>query len=254
MSATTLTGRVALVTGGSRGVGAATVDALAHAGAAVVVNCRNKVSRAEAVADRARAHGVQALVARADITDSDAVAVMLAQIPKLDFLILNASGGMERDLVAADPSYPTRINRDAPLLLLDAALPKLRDGGVVVHVTSHLAYLYGRIEQVPDYEPVAASKHAGEQALRARVPELAARGLRLAIVSGDLIEDTIVPRLMNRRNPGLIEARRAQVGTLPTTADMAAAIVRACAEPLPNGHTLFVGALPSLHSDTTPNR
>ena len=243
-----LGGRVALVTGGSRGVGAATVAALARAGADVVVNCRNKVDRAERVARAAGAVGVRALVAPADVTDPGQVESMLAlvgaEFGHLDVLVLNASGGMERDLVARDPAYPMRVNRDGPLGLVGRARPLMRPGSVVIHVTSHLAYLYGRIEQIPEYEPVAASKHAGEQALRALIPDLAAAGVRLAVVSGDLIEDTIVPQLMNRRRPGLIEARRRQVGSLPTTADMAAAIARAAAEPLPSGETIYVFELP----------
>jgi hypothetical protein len=109
-------------------------------------------------------------------------------------------------------------------------------------VTSHLAHFYGRIEQPPVYEPVARSKHAGEAALTALAPDLARSGLRLAIVSGDLIEDTIVPRLMDRVTPGLIAGRRAQAGALPTTADMADAIVRAALEAsMPTGTVLFVG-------------
>jgi NAD(P)-dependent dehydrogenase (short-subunit alcohol dehydrogenase family) len=162
------------------------------------------------------------------------------ELGRLDVLVLNASGGMERAL-ADDAEYPMRVNRDAPLDLLRQARPLMEPGSVVIHVTSHLAYLYGRIEQIPEYEPVAASKHAGEHALRALIPELAAAGLRLAVVSGDLIEDTIVPQLIDRRHPGLIEARRQQIGALPTTADMAAAIARAAVEPLPSGETLFVG-------------
>jgi NAD(P)-dependent dehydrogenase (short-subunit alcohol dehydrogenase family) len=243
-----LRGKVALVTGGSRGVGAATVEALARAGADVVVNCRNKVERAERVAGAARALGARALVAPADVTDRAQVEAMLARVRdelgRVDVLVLNASGGMERAR-ADDPGYPMRVNRDAPLDLVGLARPLMGPGSVVIHVTSHLAHLYGRIEQIPEYEPVAASKHAGEQALRALIPDLAAAGVRLAVVSGDLIEDTIVPQLMNRRRPGLIEARRRRVGSLPTTADMAAAIVRAAAEPLPSGETLFVFDLPA---------
>ena len=80
-------------------------------------------------------------------------------------------------------------------------------------------------------------------ALRARIPELAARGLRLAVVSGDVIEGTITPRLLERSAPGLLAQRRAQAGTLPTVEDMAAAVVQALADPtLPSGHTLYVGS------------
>jgi 3-oxoacyl-[acyl-carrier protein] reductase len=238
-----LSGKVALVTGGSRGVGAATVEALARAGAHVAVNYRNKAKRGEDVAAAARALGVRAIAVAADITErGDAEAMfgrVLAELGRLDVLVLNASGGMERE---ADAGYAMRINRDAPVMLVELARPLMGPGGVIVHVTSHLAHFYGRIEQIPVYEPVAASKHAGEQALLGMAPELARAGLRLAIVSGDLIEDTIVPRLMDRRSPGLIARRRAEAGTLPTTGDMAEAIVRAAAdEALPMGAVLFVG-------------
>ena len=240
-----LNGKVALITGGSRGVGAATVEALARAGAHVVVNYRNKAKRGEEVAAAARALGVRAIAVQADVTAPGGIerlmAATRAELGRLDVLVLNASGGMEKE-VAADPGYPMRINRDAAVGLVEAARPLMGTGGVIVHVTSHLAHFYGRIEQIPVYEPVAASKHAGERALLAMAPELARAGLRLAIVSGDLIEDTIVPRLMDRRNPGLIARRRAEAGTLPTTADMAAAIVHATSDDdLPMGAVLFVG-------------
>ena len=252
-----LRGRVALVTGGSRGVGAAAVVALARAGADVVVNYRNKARRADEVAAAAHALGVRALAVAADITDRAAVGAMVervrAELGRLDVLVLNASGGMEKERVAADPDYAMRINRDANLWLVELARPLMPPGGVIVHVTSHLAHFYGRIEQPPIYEPVARSKHAGEIALGALSSELAAAGLRLAIVSGDLIEDTIVPRLMERVTPGLIAGRRAQAGVLPTTGDMADAIVRAAADAsLPMGAVLFVGqGEPPLRSPTT---
>ena len=237
-----LTGKLALVTGGSRGVGAATVELLARAGADVVVNYRNKAARAEHAAETARALGVRAWAIQADITAEADVRTMLASLERLDVLVLNASGGMEKELVAANPGYPMAVNRDAPLRLVEVARAKLGRGSVVVHVTSHLAHFYGRVEQIPEYEPVAESKHAGEAALLALAPELARDGIRLAVVSGDLIEDTIVPRLMERARPGLIGTRRAQAGTLPTTRDMAEAIVRVAEDDaLPTGHVVYVG-------------
>jgi NAD(P)-dependent dehydrogenase (short-subunit alcohol dehydrogenase family) len=241
------TGRpVAVVTGGSRGVGAATAIALAGAGYDVVVNYRNKRRRAEEIAAAARASGVDAIAVEADVTEPTAVASLVERARTwrgaIDLLVLNASGGMERDLVAADPTYPMRVNRDAPLAVVDAALPLMPAGAVVVFVTSHLAHYYGRVEQYPRYEPVAESKHAGEMALLDRAPALAARGVRLAIVSGDLIADTTVPRLMERAHPGMIARRRAQVERLPTTEDMAAAILQVALDPaLPSGYVAFVG-------------
>src|SRR4051812_45203774 len=166
---------VALVTGGSRGIGAATAIALAAYGYDVAFTFRNKQARADRVAATITAHGARALAMQCNITHPDEMAALYARIAAwsgtLDALILNASGGMERDLVAADPDYPMRINRDAHLARPDGALPLMTADGVIVFVTSHWAHLYGQVEQIPAYAPVAASKHAGEVALRARVSE-----------------------------------------------------------------------------------
>ncbi len=228
---------VALVTGGSRGIGAATVRALAARSYDVALTYRNKSARAEKVAAQARELGADALTIGGDMTQTNDLTRLLEELRawrgRLDALILNASGGLERDLVAADPEYPLRINRDAQVALLDSALPLMGAGGVVVFVTSHWAHLYGQVEQVPTYEPVAASKHAGEEAILARRPSLAARGVRLAIVTGDVIEGTITPKLIARVGPTLTDDRREEiggsvaVGALPSVDDMARAIADA---------------------------
>ena len=162
--------RVALVTGGSRGIGAATVLALAARGYDVALTYRNKATRAERVARQAQALGAATLTIGGDMTQPADLARLLAELRAwrgaLDALILNASGGLERDALATDPNYPMRINRDAQVALAESALPLLRAGGVIVLVTSHWAVLYGRTPQLPAYEEVARSKHAGEQALR----------------------------------------------------------------------------------------
>jgi NAD(P)-dependent dehydrogenase (short-subunit alcohol dehydrogenase family) len=239
--------RTALVTGGSRGIGAATATALAAHGYDVALTYRNKQARADRVADAIAALGMRALPVQCDITQPDEMAALYARIAawsgKLDALILNASGGMERDLVAADPDYPMRINRDAQLAALDGALPLMTQGGVVVFITSHWAYLYGQVEQIPAYEPVAASKHAGEAALRARMDDLVACGVRLIVVTGDLIEGTITPKLLERTSPGLEQDRRATLGPLPTAQEMGQVIADAAVDSsLPSGHLIVIGA------------
>jgi len=104
------------------------------------------------------------------------------------------------------------------------------------------------VQQLPAYVPVAASKYAGEQALRARQAVLAERGIRLLVVTGDLIDGTITPRLLERTAPGYAEQRRSQVGCLPTVEDMGRAITAAVMDAsITSGHTVVVGgALESL--------
>jgi len=239
-----LSGKVALVTGASRGIGARVAELLAEGGADIAINYRSKGPRAEEVARHVRALGRIALLAQADITDAREVQTMIdlvaEQFGGLDLLILNASGGLERDKPA---DYAMRLNATAQTGLVDCALPIMRDGGRIVFVTSHLAHFYGQKPTYPVYETVASSKKAGEDALRARAPELARHGISLVVVSGDLIEGTITPRLMQRQSPGLIEERRRDAGGLPTVDDFARAIVGAATDgQLTSGATILVGS------------
>ncbi|GAC1331726.1 MAG: SDR family oxidoreductase [Candidatus Dormibacteria bacterium] len=226
--------RVALVTGGSRGVGAATCRALAREGFDVILTCRNKLARAASVAAEVERLGGRALAVQSDITSGPDRARLAGAVGAwgrgLDALVLNASGGLEKELLAADAGYPVRVNRDAQVEMVEAAWQLLNPGAVVVHVTSHWAHLHGRVEQFPDYEPVAASKHAGEMALRALKPRLAERGASLAVVTGDLVEGTITARLLERRTSGLTARRRDESGRLPTVEDMAEAIAAVCTD------------------------
>lgn len=238
---------VALVTGGSRGIGAETALALAEHEYDIVFTYRNKTARAEEVATAITQQGREAFALRCDITNTEDVANLFQETEQwgghLNLLVLNASGGMERDLVTADPDYPMHINRDAQLALVNAALSLLHPGSVIVFVTSHWAHLYGKIQQIPAYEPVAESKYAGEQELRALQPQLEAVGVRLLVVTGDLIEGTITPKLLERGAPGLIEQHRTTQGPLPTTRDMGHVIAQAALDPsLSSGTTIVIGA------------
>lgn len=239
-----LHGRTALVTGASRGIGAAVALMLAEQGADIAVNFRSKGSRAQDIAAQVAALGRRSLLAQADLTDEHEVNAMARAIKelfgRLDILVLNASGGLEKDKPA---SYAMELNLTAQVRVLDAMLPLMPKGGCVVFVTSHLAHFYGCKPVYAAYEGIAASKKAGEDALRSRMPEFAARDLRLAIVSGDMIEGTITPKLLERTQRGLIESRRGQAGALPTVDEFAAAIVAAAADAgRPNGQVSFVGA------------
>jgi NAD(P)-dependent dehydrogenase (short-subunit alcohol dehydrogenase family) len=214
----------------------------------VALTYRNKAARAEAVAKEISRHGQRALWVGCDITRAEDRDHLFAQLGAwrapyhLDLLVLNASGGLERDLVAADSEYPMRINRDAQVAMVEDALPYMRPGGTIAFITSHWAHLYGQVEQLPGYEPVAASKFAGEQQLRDRQETLAAAGIRLLVITGDLIEGTITPKLLERSAPGLSLARRSEVGRLPTATEMGDAIAAAASnQSLPSGHTIVVG-------------
>jgi NAD(P)-dependent dehydrogenase (short-subunit alcohol dehydrogenase family) len=238
--------RVALITGGSRGIGADTAIALAEQGFDVAITYRNKAARAESVVSRIVELERRGIALGGNLTDPAERDRIVAEVrvwsERLDLLVLYASGGMEKDLVAANPDYPMLINRDTQLAILDRTLPLMPSGGTIVFVTSHWAHRYGEVRQLPEYEPVARTKHAGEQAIRARQPELEERGVRLIVVTGDMVEGTITVKLLARVGESFVADRREQVGDYPTTREMADAIVAAALDPsLPSGHTVVVG-------------
>ncbi len=238
--------KVALITGGSRGIGAETALTLADHGYDIAFTYRNKAARAQEVVAEVTRRDVRGLALGCDMTYASEVISFFQRVKEwadhLDIVVLNASGGLERDLVGADPQYAMHLNRDAQLRFVDAALPLLALSGTIAFVTSHWAHLYGQMEQLPAYEPIAESKYAGEQALRARQDKFAARGIRLVVVTGDLIEGTITPKLLERSAPGLIDQRRSAQGALPTAAEMGREVALAAMNTdLPTGATVVVG-------------
>ncbi|GAA1465690.1 SDR family oxidoreductase [Microbacterium thalassium] len=238
----TLAGRTALVTGSSRGIGADTVRYLAQAGADVVINYRNKAPRAEKLATELRGLGVEALVVGADLTDPASVQAMFDAVGEafgtLDILVLNASGGMEAGMAE---DYALKLNRDAQVNVLETALPLMAEGSRVVFVTSHQAHFIRSTPTMPEYEPVALSKRAGEDALRERIPALADKGVEFVVVSGDMIEGTITATLLERANPGAIASRRESAGKLYNVSEFAAEVAMAAVDPVPADNTRLVG-------------
>lgn len=237
-----LTGKTALVTGSSRGIGADTVRYLAQAGANVVINFRNKAPRAEKLAAQLRDLGVEVLVVGADLTDPESVQAMFSEVERafgsLDVLVLNASGGMESGM---GEEYALQLNRDAQVSVLETALPLLASGSRVVFVTSHQAHFIRTTPTMPEYVPVALSKRAGEDALRERIPALEERGIGFVVVSGDMIEGTITATLLERANPGAIASRRESAGKLYNVGEFAAEVAKAAVDPVPDDNTRLIG-------------
>jgi NAD(P)-dependent dehydrogenase (short-subunit alcohol dehydrogenase family) len=232
------------VTGASRGIGASVARQLGQLGVNVAINYRSKRPKAQLVADELVAMGRKPLLIQADITNAEDIAVIFNQIEtawrRLDLLVLNASGGLEQDKAA---DYAMQLNLTAQVNLVNGALRLMQSGSRIVFVTSHLAHFHGTARGYASYEMVAASKRAGENALRGMIPTLSDMGIRLVIVSGDLIEGTITPKLLERQSRGLIESRRQAVGALPSVEEFAAAIVQAgTTESYSSGDTIFVGS------------
>lgn len=140
---TPLADRVALVTGGSRGIGEAVAVELAEAGASVAVTARSEAELQETV-DRLEKTGATAATIPADLADDDApehlVEETVDELGGLDVLVNNA--GMmapwkdAEEVTADDWDAMVQVNLKAPHLLAAQALPHLEGGGAVVNVAS----------------------------------------------------------------------------------------------------------------------
>lgn len=184
--------RIVLVTGASRGIGAEVAQRLASADTHVIVNFREAVTCAEAVAEAIRGAGGHASTVRADICDAADTAAMIesiaARFGRLDVLLLNASGGLES---GAEPGHAMRVNRDAQRRLALLAMPLMPDGGRIVFVTSHQAHFFPHKAVPKGYAAVAAGKRAGETTLYAMRSEFDRAGVQFTVVSGDMVDGAV---------------------------------------------------------------
>ncbi|MGJ9401955.1 SDR family oxidoreductase [Arthrobacter sp. KK5.5] len=239
---TELAGKSAVVTGSSRGIGAEVAKTLAAQGAGVVINYRQKAPRANKVVQGIVEAGGRAVAVGADLTTAEGAGALVEAATEnfggLDILVLNASGGMESGM---GEDYALRLNRDAQVNMLEAAAAKMPAGSRVVFVTSHQAHFIDDVATMDAYEPVARSKRAGEVALRDHIPALSEKGISLVIVSGDMIEGTITATLLDRAEPGAIEARREAAGKLYSVEEFGAEVARMATADVETGHTEYVG-------------
>ncbi len=192
--------RVALVTGGSRGIGRAIALELARAGYAVGVNYANRQDQAEAVVAAIATGGGEATALQADVADPRAVEAMFAALDRrfgrLDALVNNAGIGTRiESLTAIDDATWRRtlaVNLDGAFYCLRAAVPRLRaaGGGRIVNVSSGAAKTGGAIGA-----HYAASK-AGLLALTAKAArELAREGIAVNAVLPSVIETEMMESL-----------------------------------------------------------
>jgi 3-oxoacyl-[acyl-carrier protein] reductase len=193
---TDLAGRVALVTGGSRGIGRAIAISLADAGAAVAVNYREKAAEAEAVAQAIRSKGGKAVAVRADVSQAGEVARMIADVERtlgpVDVLVNNAGIGLVRgldDLTEADFDLTIAVNLKSVFLCSQAVIPGMRQRqwGRIVNISSGAARGAGGVG--PHYN---ASKAGLEGMTRGYAARLVKDGITVNAVAPSLIETDMV--------------------------------------------------------------
>jgi 3-oxoacyl-[acyl-carrier protein] reductase len=188
--------RVALVTGGSRGIGRAVAISLADAGAAVAVNYREKAAAARTVVEAIRGAGGRAMDVAADVSQASAVRRMMAAVERelgpIDVLVNNAGIGLVRsvdDLTEEDFDHTIAVNLKSVFLCTQAVVPgmRTRKWGRIVNVSSGAARGAGGVG--PHYN---ASKAGMEGMTRGYAARLVKDGITVNAVAPSLIETDMV--------------------------------------------------------------
>ena len=187
-----LRGRTALVTGGSRGIGAAISRALAEAGAAVAINYRARTDDANKLAEDLRKTGVHVITVQADVSLAADVSKMVdsakSELGTIDILINNAGIAITRgidDLSETDFDRTIATNLKSVFLCTQAVLPMMRakKWGRIVNISSGAARGAGAIG--PHYN---ASKAGVEGLTRGYAARLVKDGITVNAVAPSLIE------------------------------------------------------------------
>jgi len=172
-----LAGKVALVTGGSRGIGAAIALHLAEEGATVAISYNNNKRAAEEVLDKIQGLGGKALAYQANVASDKDVRVLIAAIVeaegKIDILINNAGVFETAPLDLIDLEHYTRVfdvNVKGVIASTIAALPHIADGGRIINLSSVAAEL-----SIPGSSVYSATKAALDALTRIWAQDLGAR-------------------------------------------------------------------------------
>ena len=197
--AKTLSGKVALVTGGSRGIGAASARALADEGADVAISYSSSADRAKAVVADLEGKGVRAAAFQADQADvtqaADLIHAVVEHFGKLDILVNNAAVnviGTPIDSELADEAAFDRqlvINYTSIVAAIRAALPVLPEGGRIISISSAAAARAG----FPGMTDYTGTKSALEGYSRGAARDLAHRDITVNIIQPGVVDTEMNP-------------------------------------------------------------
>ncbi len=221
-----LEGKVALVTGAARGIGAAIAERLAADGASVAINYATSKEDAEALAERIRGNGGKAKAIRADIGNpSQAKAFVDAAVKefgRLDILVNNAGKfhiGPIGTVDEADVRSQFAVNVDGPIFATQAAASHFStEGGRVINLSSIAA-----THPLPGLSVYAATKAALDALTRVWAAELGPRGVTVNAVAPGLVDTAMLRAATARMGEEAVKGMvaRTPLGRLGTTSDVA---------------------------------
>jgi 3-oxoacyl-[acyl-carrier protein] reductase len=229
-----LKGGVALVTGGSRGIGRATTERLAEAGAHVVVNYLRDEAAAVAACRAAELYGVEALAARADVAQTEEadrlVRTCIERFGRLDYLICNAGlweGAAVEKMSEEQWERVIKVNLQGTWAVCRAAIPQMkRQGGGHIVLISSTAGQRGEAF----YSNYAAAKGGQISLMKSLAAELAADGIRVnAVAPGWVLTEMTAEVFQDEERRRSIELG-IPLGRIAMADDVARPIVFLCSD------------------------
>jgi 3-oxoacyl-[acyl-carrier protein] reductase len=185
MATTNLDGKVALVTGASKGIGAAIAKRLAQDGAAVVLNYSASPDRAQAVVDDIGKAAGRAFSVQADVSKVEDIERLfeasLSHFGKLDILVNNAGIQLVKplaEITEADFDRIFGVNVKGTFFACQQAAKRIADGGRIINISSSTTVM-----MLANYSAYVATKGAVEQMTRSLAKELGPRGITVNAIS-----------------------------------------------------------------------
>jgi len=227
-----LHGKVALITGGSRGIGRAIALRLAENGVDVIVNYVRHRRDAEETVAAIEERGVKCLAVKANVAKETDVVRMFDEVREkyesLDILVSNAASGVLKpamELTHRHWNWAMDINARALLTLTQHAVPMMKKGGRIMAVSS-----LGAVRAVPNYTVVGASKAALESLIRHLAVELGPKGILVNTISAGVVDTDALKKFPNRDEIIGVSLERTPLRRLTTPEDVADLALFLCSD------------------------
>ncbi|MDZ4723446.1 MAG: SDR family oxidoreductase [candidate division Zixibacteria bacterium] len=218
-----LKGKVAFVSGATRGIGLATAERLAQMGANVVINFFKSRESANAALEKLKTYGVECYAHRANIGNDEQLPGIFEGIKerfgRLDILVSNVSIGSYADLLDVDNrswEVPMNTNARAFMKCIQLGTPLMHEGGRILTLSS-----LGSTRYIPGYSAIGVSKAAIESIVRYAAVELAPKKITVNCVSGGFIDTDALKVFPNYEEMKKEVARRTPCGRIGTPAEVA---------------------------------
>ena len=227
-----LQGKVALVTGSSRGIGKAIVLRLAENGVNIIVNYVRHRRDAEETAALIEKKGAHCLVVKANVANDDDVKNMFGLIRekygRLDILVSNAASGVLKpvmELSSRHWNWAMEINARALLSLAREGAGIMQQGGRIIAVSS-----LGAVRAIENYSAVGASKAALESLVRHLAVELGPKGINVNTISAGAVDTEALKKFPNRQEILDTAISKTPLGRLTTPEDVADIALFLCSD------------------------